>query len=226
MIGQMKIKTFIAIIFISLCFQTTFGQSCGGGNSYFHVFDENGLIEIKDFYFNLHIVSEDQLWRGKDFSKYGWKQQIFDKATRKKYKDPKTHEYLEDAFEIPAKEQSRLIENWIKLSEKNPDSIFAKDKDRCDNWLQGSSDTRQKPINVCTIEGCGWMVLLEIQAKGYETAYFVSDFLCGCTKHYEFRLKRKRDKCLPRCGKNEPFKTDFRSSLIPNFRFFRNAIFP
>lgn len=194
-------RSFIVIILLFSLFTAIYGQSCGGGNSYFHVFDENGLIEIKDFYLNLHIVSEDQLWRGKDFSKYGWKQQIFDEATRKKYKDPKTHEYLEDAFEIPAKEQSRLIENWIKLSEKNLNSIFAKDKDRCDNWLQGSSDTRQKPINVCTIEGCGWMVLLEIQAKGYETAYFVSDFLCGCTKHYEFRLKRKRDKCLPGCNK-------------------------
>ena len=219
-------NSFILTILLFSLFTVSYGQSCGGGKSYFHIFDENGLTEIKDFYFNLHIVSEDQSWRGKDFSKFGWKQQIFDEATRKKYESPKTHEYFEDAFEIPQKEQSRLIQNWIKLSEKNPDSIFAKDKDRCDNWLQGSSDTKQKPINVCTIEGCSWMVLLEIQAKGYETAYFVSDFLCGCTKHYEFRLKRKRDKCLPGCGKNEPFKTDFRSSLIPNFRFFRNAIFP
>ena len=195
-------KRIVIILFLLISFLSTiYGQSCGGGKSIFHVYNEGGFIEIKDFYINLHVVSNDQGWRVKDFSKYGWKQQIFDEETIKKYEDPKKYrEHLESAFEIPQKEATRLIENWIKLSKENPNSIFTKDKDRCDNWLQESSDTRKQPLSFCTVEGCSWMVLAEIQAKGYETAYFVSDFLCGCTKHYEFRLQRKRDKCLPKCS--------------------------
>lgn len=195
---QIALLLFLLISFLS----TIYGQSCGSGKSIFHVYDENGLIEVKDFYFNLHIVSEDQGWKVQNFSIYGWKRQIFDEETQKKYKDPKNYrERLETAFEIPTKEASRLIENWIKLSKKYPNEIYAENKDHCGNWLQGSSDTRKLPFGVCTLEGCSWMVLLEIQAKGYETAHFVSDFLCGCTKHYEFRLQRKRDKCLPKCSK-------------------------
>lgn len=188
------------LFFLLSIISTNYGQSCGGGISNFHVYDESGFTEIKDFYINLHIVSEDQGWKLKDFSKYGWKRQIFFKETRQKYENTKTHECLETAFEIPFKEKNLLIENWIKLSKENPKSIFAEEKDRCDNWLQESSDTRKMPFSVCTVEGCSWMVLLEIQAKGYEAAYFVSDFLCGCTKHYEFRLKQRRDKCLPKCS--------------------------
>lgn len=194
----------IAVFFFLLIslFSINYGQSCGSGKSIFHVYDENGLFEVKDFYINLHIVSEDQGWKGQDFSQYGWKRQIFDKETHKKYEDPRNYrEHLETAFEIPPNEATRLIENWIKLSKKYPNEIYAENKDHCGNWLQESSDTRKMPFSVCTREGCNWMVLLEIQAKDFETAYFVSDFLCGCTKHYEFRLNRKRDKCLPKCNK-------------------------
>lgn len=187
------------LIFLLSIFSSTYGQSCGGGKSIFHVYDENGLFEVKDFYINLHIVSEDQGWKTQNFSKYGWKRQIFDEETENKYKNPKNYrEYLENAYEIPAKEATRLLENWIRLSKQRPNSIFTENKDHCGNWLQESSDTRKLPFSVCTREGCSWMVLLEIQAKGYETAYFVSDFLCGCTKHYEFRLQRRRDRCLPK----------------------------
>ncbi|MEK7723655.1 MAG: hypothetical protein AAB336_04850 [Acidobacteriota bacterium] len=199
-----KLNVFLAIIFLISTFQTSYGQSCGGGTSTFHVYDENGFIEVTDFYINLHIVSEDQGWKVKDFSKYGWKRQIFSEETHKKYKNSK--ESLKTAFEIPPNEQSRLIQNWIKLAKKYPNDIYAKNKDHCGNWLQESTDTRKKPFSVCTREGCSWMVLLEIQAKGYETAYYVSDFLCGCTKHYEFRLKQKRDRCLPKCSvRSSPF---------------------
>lgn len=195
-------KRIVILLFLLISLLAThYGQSCGGGKSIFHVYDENGIIEVKDFYINLHIVSEDQGWKVKDFSKYGWKRQIFDQETRKKYEDPKKYrEHLETAFEIPPNEAARLIENWIKLSKKYPNEIYAKNKDHCGNWLQESSDTRKMPFSFCTREGCSWMVLAEIQAKGYETANYVSDFICGCTKHYEFRLKPKRDKCLPKCA--------------------------
>lgn len=197
-----KLNAFLAIILAVLAFHTIHGQSCGVGKSIFHVYEENGFIEVKDFYISLHIVSEDQGWKTQNFSKYGWKRQIFDEETHKKYEKPKKYrEHLETAYEIPLQEQSKLIQNWSKLSKKYPNEIYAKNKDHCGNWLQVSSDTRKLPFSVCTREGCSWMVLLEIQAKGYETAYYVSDFLCGCTKHYEFRLNRKHDKCLPKCGK-------------------------
>lgn len=193
-----KLNLLLSILFAISTFQTTYGQACGAGVSIFHVFDENGFIEVKDYYVSLHIVSDDLGWKNKDFSKFGWKKQFFDKKTYSKYGEWRG---LQPAFEIPLKEQSRLIQNWIKLAKKSPESIFAKNKDRCDNWLQESTDTRKKTFSVCTLEACNWMVLLEIQSKDYETAYYVSDFLCGCTKHYEFRLNRKRDKCLPKCSK-------------------------
>lgn len=199
---MIKLGVIFALFLTISAFQTIYGQSCGSGKSIFHVYEENGFIEIKNFYISLHIVSEDQGWKVKDFNKYGWKRQIFDEETRKKYENAKSHrEHLETAYEIPPPEQSRLIQNWIKLSNKYPNDIYAKNKDHCGNFLQESTDTRKLPFSVCTKEGCSWMVLLEIQAKGYETAYYVSDFLCGCTKHYEFRLNRKRDKCLSKCGK-------------------------
>jgi hypothetical protein len=192
----------LAAVFVTAFFsQISFAQSCGGGKSFFHVFDESGFYEVKNVYISLHIVDENQDWLIKDFSKWGWKRQDFGETIARKYQNSKTHESFETAFEVPTKEATRLIENWIKLSEKDPQSIFAEEKDRCGNSLQGSSefmkDERGKNLfSICTREGCSWMVLAEIQSKDYETAYFVSDFTCGCTKHYEFRLKRKRNKCL------------------------------
>ena len=40
----------LAILILLLFFiaTTTYGQSCGGGKSYFHVFDESEAYEIKD----------------------------------------------------------------------------------------------------------------------------------------------------------------------------------
>lgn len=189
-------KRLIIFSLLIFCLLTiNYGQSCGGGTATFHIYNESGLVEIKDFYVSLHIVSEEQDWRGKDFSKFGWKRQIFDKKTIAKYESLRNHrEHLESAFEIPSKEFHRLFQERQKILEKNPKSIVATEKDRCGNFMQDSSDTRQKPFNVCTREGCSYMVVAQIQAKGYETAYFVSDFICGCTKHYEFRLQKKRAK--------------------------------
>ena len=133
MTNRINLIVFLALVFASLCCQPTFGQSCGGGKSYFHVFDESDAYEIKDVYISLHIVDENQDWRTKNFSKFGWKRQIFDDKTAKKYTNSKTHSTFETAFEIPFKEQSRLVQNWIKLAEKYPTSIFAEDKDRCGN---------------------------------------------------------------------------------------------
>lgn len=203
----MFLKTILTIFAVWLFSVAAFGQSCGGGKAFFHVFNEISIYEIKNAYISLRIVDENQDWKNKDLSKLGWKRQIFDDKTAAKYTNSKTHEYFETAFEVPFNEQSRLLQNWIKLSEKDPQSIFAKDTDRCGNSMQGSTEfmkdeSGKNLFNICTREGCNWMVLAVVQAKGYETAYFVSDFICGCTKHYEFRLRERRNKCLQKkpCG--------------------------
>jgi hypothetical protein len=191
----------LKIIFIILAFLSVApvarGQSCGGGTSTFHIFDEDGTTEIRHFYISLQIVSEDQLWRTKDFGKSGWKRQKFGEETAAKYTSSKKSGSFETAFEISYDEYSRLLENREKIIKKAPDSLLATtEKDRCGSFLQESVEADQTPFSICTREGCGWMVVAAVQAKDYETAYFVSDFTCGCTKHYELRLKKKPDKCL------------------------------
>jgi len=198
----MYLKISLAFFVFLLFSQTSFGQSCGGGTATFHIFDESGSTEIKDVYVALHLVSEDQMWITKDYSGLGWKRQTFDEKTSAKYKKDSSRETFEMAFEIPASEYLRLMKERKAIIEKNPQSIVAEiTKDRCDNSLQGSTDIKPREfaknsIGFCTREGCDFMVVAEIQAKGYETAYFVSEFICGCSKHYEFRLKEKPEKCL------------------------------
>src|SRR4051812_37301925 len=98
----------LAAVFITAFFsQTSLGQSCGGGKSFFHVFDESGSYEVKNVYISLHIVDENQEWLMKDFSKRGWKRQDFGEIIARKYQNSKTHESFETAFEVPAKEATR-----------------------------------------------------------------------------------------------------------------------
>ncbi len=193
---------------ICLLSQSSFSQSCGSGKSFFHVFSEDDSVELRKVYISLHVVDANQDWHKKDFRNRGWKEQEYSEEAAKKYTNRKARSVYERAFEIPLQEESRLMQNWMKLSRKHPNSIFTAEKDRCGNWMQGSSefmnDVFGKPIfNTCTREGCRWMVLAVIQAKDHLPGYFVSDFICGCTKHYEFRLRKRRDKCLPGCEKSE-----------------------
>ncbi|MCU0238023.1 MAG: hypothetical protein MUC29_01160 [Pyrinomonadaceae bacterium] len=188
----MKLKVFFLIIVVTFFFSNTFGQSCGGGNAIFHIFDENDIEEIKDFNISFHIVSEDQNWQFQDFSKFSWKQQIFDKKTLEK------GDKFKSAFEISATEYWRLIKEREQILIKKPKSFVSKEIDRCNYYQKSFPINLDKPFTICVTEGCNFMVVAQVQAKGYETAYYLDNFACGCSKSYKFNLQRKRNKCLPK----------------------------
>lgn len=190
-----KLKSFLVIVIAICCYQTTFGQSCGGGNASFYVSDKNGIQQIKKFQISFHIVSENQDWRSQDLSKFGWKRQIFAEKRLEKYK--KRGDSLELAFEIPPAEYSRLMKEREQILKKNPDSVVTKKIDRCDYYREKPLLSQDEPLTICIREGCSFMVVAEVQAEGYEIGYYISNFTCGCPKHYEFRLRKKRDKCCP-----------------------------
>ncbi len=193
----MKVKVFLLIIVVTLFFSNIFGQSCGGGTTFFHLFDEDGISEITNYSITLHIVDEDQSWKLDNFEKLGWKRQILDDKTAVKYADKKFDRgSLETAYEISANEYWRLLKIRDELLKKKPESFVGKKINRC-NYHEPSLIDRDKQFSVCTSEACNLKVVAKIEAEGYETAYYVSDFICGCGKHYEFRLLRKRNKCLP-----------------------------
>lgn len=81
----MKLKA-ILILLLFFIATTTYGQSCGGGTVAFHIFNNSGLIEIKDYSVSLYVVSEDQSWQSKDFSNFGWKRQYEFRLWRKRDK--------------------------------------------------------------------------------------------------------------------------------------------
>lgn len=194
-----KLRAFLLIIVVICCYQTAFGQSCGGGNATFYVFDENDIEEIKDFQITFHIVSEDQNWQFQDSGKFGWKRQIVDKKNSDK--SPKS-KYEGDkrwtAFEISESEYFRLMKEREQILKKNPKSFVNKKIDRCDYYYKSLPLKLDKPFTICVTEGCNLQVVAKIEAKGYETAYYLSDFTCGCPKFYKFNLVRKRNRCLPK----------------------------
>lgn len=199
-----KLQTFLVIIFAICCYQTTFAQSCGGGNATFYVFDEDGIQEIKDFKISFHTVSENQNWQFEDAVKFGWKQQTVDEARLEKHENSKRKGgRLQLAYKISASEYSRLMKEREQILKKNPDSFIAKKIDRCNYYRKSSPINLNESFTICVSEGCNKMVVAEVQAEGYETAYFVDDFTCGCSKTYVFQLQRKRNKCLPNCEKTK-----------------------
>ncbi|MBS1794919.1 MAG: hypothetical protein JSS81_13750 [Acidobacteria bacterium] len=166
-----------------------FGQSCGGGTAYFHIFDERGEKEIADAAVRLFVVSEDQSWMLADFTDRGWMRQTFDETVARKYAG-RPRVSFETAYAIPAGEFARLVEERRRALEKNPRSPIVEAEKVI---AEKPKPANERVFSAGTREGCSFMAAAEIAAAGFETAWFVSDFTCGCTKHYEFRLRAKSE---------------------------------
>lgn len=195
----MRLSFWLAIIFGCFLWQTSFGQSCGSGKAVFYVFDENGIEEITEYTISFRVVDEDQHWNGDDYIPYGWQLQSFESSVKNEKKNSKPIPF-ERAYEISASEFDRLLENRRNILEENPQSVVKVSKDSCQNSLTeinvSAKQNKENRLEICTSEGCHLKMVAEIRAEGYQTGYFVSDFICDCNKVYQFRLIRNRPKCL------------------------------
>lgn len=194
-----KRQVFLLIILSICCYQSTFGQRCGAGNATFYVSDDNEMQEVENFKISFHTVSEDQNWQYKNADKFGWKLQTFDEKLLDQFFDSKKiTQKLAYAYEISYAEYSRLLSQRTQIIKDKPDSFVAKNIERCNIYRRNTPPDLEDLFTLCVTEGCNKMVVAEVSADGYETAYYLDNFTCGCSKTYRLKLKRKRNRCLPK----------------------------